>query len=674
MKLYSILIIITFFYSIGSLKAAGQKSFDVNGMDQTIKPGTDFFKYTNGNWCKNNPIPPEYSRYGSFDILQEQNYSNIKGLLESAAADKNAKHGSVAQKIGDFYSTGLDIEKIEKDSWNPIKEDLLRIDQVRNFEQFTQIIISLHKKGIFPLFYFGSAQDEMDSEKIIAMIYQGGLGLGDRDYYLGTDKRSTELRTEYKKYIQNMFQLIEISPEAATRASETIINIETQIATGSRTRLELRDPQKNYNKMTLEELSKIIGKFNFHEYFKLFGVAAEAPINVGQPDFIKNLSMAFESIPLQDWIVYVKWHLINSSAGYLNSKFENERFHFYGTVFSGKEKMKDRWKRVLEATSSAMGEAIGQLYVEKYFPPEAKKRMLELVANLKTALAGRINKLEWMGDATKKEALNKLNKINVKIGYPDIWRDYSLLQISKESYLSNVWAANEFEFKRDLEKIGKPVDRSQWDMTPQTVNAYYSPNMNEIVFPAAILQPPYFNLEADDAINYGAIGTVIGHEITHGFDDQGRQYDKDGNMKDWWTENDAKNFKAHTQVIVDQFNTFVAIDTMHVSGELTLGENIADIGGLTVSYNAYMNSIKNKKVENIDGFTPQQRFFLSYANIWKQNIRDKELMKRIKEDVHSPALFRVNGALPNIPYFYEAFNIKQGDKLFLAPDQRAKIW
>jgi putative endopeptidase len=651
------------------------KAIDKANMDTTIAPGKDFFRYASGNWMKKHPIPAEFSRYGAFEQLEEENQKKLKELFTTAANNKSAAKGSNQQKIGDFYSSGLDTVKIEANSYKPIVEDLANIDKLTNTEELIKYIANMQLSGMSPLFSIYAAPDDKNSNKVIAQFYQGGLGLGDRDYYLNTDARSKTLREEYLKLITKMFEFTGVTPEIAKSNADAIMTLETKIAKVSRTRLELRDPQTNYNKMDLEQLNKLAPNFNWTSYFSTIGISATNELNIGQPNFISGINKLYKEVSLDQWKIYLKWNLINSSADYLSSNFVKENFHFYGTVFSGKEKMKDRWKKVLEETSSSLGEAVGKLYVEKYFPAEAKKKMLDLVNNLKLALKDRIQALEWMSEPTKKLAIEKLEKMNVKVGYPDKWIDYSSVTINRDSYYKNVMAANRFNVKRELNKIGKPVDRSEWGMTPQTVNAYYNPNMNEIVFPAAILQYPFFDLASDDAVNYGAIGVVIGHEMTHGFDDQGRQYDKDGNLVEWWTPEDATKFKEHVQVLVTQFNNYKILDSLHVDGELTLGENIADLGGIMVSYTALQKAMKLKpQTEKIDGFTANQRFFLSFAQIWRCNVRDKESMRRLKEDVHSPAEARVNGALPNVPYFYEAFNIKPGDALYRPEGERAKVW
>jgi len=650
-------------------------AIDIANMDTTVKLGDDFFRYANGNWMKNNPIPAEYSIYGSFEALKEDNNIQLRTIMDDAAADKNAKEGSIKQKIADFYSSGMDSAAIEKSGIKAIQTDLDKIDAVKNTADLINLVAYFHTSGVNQLFYFFAGQDDKNSEKVIAQLYQGGLGLPDRDYYLSKDARSQEIRTEYVKHVGKTFELAGNAKEQADKDAATVMNIETQLAIASLTRLELRDPVKNYNKTDLAGLKKLAPQFEWEKYFAAIGLKATNEINVGQPKFFSDMAKMVASVPVDQWKVYLKWHLIHEASPFLSSAFEKEQFAFYSVVLSGIKEMKPRWKRVLNLTSASLGEAVGQLYVEKYFPAQAKKRMIELVSNLKDALKGRIEKLTWMSDVTKKEAIAKLEKMNIKVGYPDTWRDYSTLKITKDSYFQNIMAASRFEYTRDLNKIGKPVDRTEWGMTPQTVNAYYSPNMNEIVFPAAILQPPFFFMNGDDAVNYGAIGVVIGHEMTHGFDDQGRQFDKDGNLRDWWTKDDAVNFEKQTQVLVDQFNGFKMLDSLHVDGKLTLGENIADMGGITVAYAALQKAMEGKDQKTkIDGFTSDQRFFLAYAQVWRGNTRDKELMRRLKEDVHSPKEARVNGQVYNIPAFYAAFNIKPTDKHYKPENLRPVIW
>ena len=648
---------------------------DAANMDTTVNPGDNFYQYANGAWLKNNPIPGDYSRYGAFEVLGEENYVQLQTIMDEASKDKNAKDGSVKQKIRDFYNTGLDTVKIEKAGFDPIKAALAGIDALKTNEDIQKMVTQQHAVGAYPLFYFTGGADEKNSNMVIAQLYQGGLGLADRDYYLADDARSKEIRAEYLKHVASMFQLIGESTEQAAKSAATVMQIETGLAKVSSTRLELRDPVSNYNKTNLAGVQKLAPTFDWVTYFKGIGLAKTEEINVGQPKFISGMAVLLNSTPVDQWKTYLRWNIVNEAAPFLSADFEKQNFAFYGTVLSGKTQQRPRWKRVLSETSRSLGEAVGQLYVEKYFPPKAKERMVILVDNLKAALKERITGLTWMSDVTKKEAIAKLEKINVKVGYPDKWIDYSSMQVGTNSYYENMMNASRFSVKRDMDKIGKPVDRKEWGMTPQTVNAYYSPNMNEIVFPAAILQPPFFFLDGDDAVNYGAIGVVIGHEMSHGFDDQGRQYDKEGNLRDWWTAEDATKFGTQTKALVTHFDNFKLLDSLNVNGSLTLGENIADLGGVNIAYTALLKAMEGKDMNaKIDGFTSPQRFFLAYAQVWRNNIRDKELMRRLKEDVHSPGEARINGIVYEIPMFYKAFNIKPADKMFISDDKVIKIW
>jgi putative endopeptidase len=650
-------------------------AIDAANMDTTVKAGDDFYRFANGSWLKNNPIPAEYSRYGAFEVLEEENYTQLKTILAEASADKNAATGSVNQKIRDFYNSGMDTVKIEKDGISPLKAELDQIDAFASAADVQKMIIMQHASGNYPLFYLFSSPDEKNSNQVIAMTYQGGLGLPDRDYYLSDDARSKEIRSSYLKHMARMFVLAGSAPEQAAKDADAVMKIETELAKISSTRLELRDPIANYHKTDLAGLQKMAPEMDWKAYFDGINLQATNEINIGQPKFVSGVAKMINTVPVADWKLYFRWDLINSAAASLSSDFDKEHFAFYGTVLSGAKEQRPRWKRMIDQTSGSLGEAVGQLYVQKFFPPEAKKRMVDLVNNLKVSLGERINGLVWMSDVTKKEAQAKLAKINVKIGYPDKWIDYTSLTIGTDSYYANKKSSRQFGVNRDIAKIGKPVDRSEWGMTPQTINAYYSPNMNEIVFPAAILQPPFFFMDADDAVNYGAIGMVISHEMTHGFDDQGRQYDKEGNLHDWWQPEDSKNFEAKTKVLVDQYDSYKILDSLHVDGKLTLGENIADLGGMNVAYNGLQKALNGKnKDEKIDGFTADQRFFLSYAQVWRANIRDEETMRRLKEDVHSPGDARVNAIVYNIPAFYTAFNIQPTDKRFIAAANRADIW
>jgi len=650
------------------------KAIDPANMDLTVKPGNDFYRYVNGNWIKNNPIPPEYSQYGAFTILDEENKKELKALVDKVSSDKNAQPGSISQKIRDFYNSGMDTALIEELGIEAIGKEMDDINRLQTKTDIQRHIAEMQKLGIYPLFYFFADADQKNSSMEIANFYQGGISLPDIEYYLADDSQTKALRNAYVAYVTRMFELAGDEDKIAASKANTVIDIETQLAKTSKTRLERRQAEKNYYKTNLKGLMGISPSIDWEGYFKALGLPDPGDINLSQKDFIAGLSKVMDNFPVEDWKIYLQWNLLNSSANYLNNDFVNEYFDFYGKTLSGQQKIKPRWKRVLGTTSRGLGEAIGQLYVEEYFPPESKKKMTILVENLKKAFAGRIKKLDWMSDDTKQKALEKLDAITVKVGYPDKWKDYSKLTIVPDNYVKNVQNAHKLEFERKLAKIGKPVDKTEWGMTPQTVNAYYNPTNNEIVFPAGILQPPFFNKEADDAVNYGAIGVVIGHEMTHGFDDQGRKYDKDGNLNDWWTPQDAKRFEAKTKKLAAEYDHYTVLDSLHVDGALTMGENIADLGGLNISYDAYHMSLNNTQPGKIDGFTGDQRFYMGFAQVWRQNIRNKEMIRRLKEDVHSPGEARVNVPAFNIDAFLKAFNISPGDKLYIPVDERAYIW
>ena len=653
--------------------AIQEKAVNVSNMDQTIKPGDDFNQYANGGWMKNNPVPDDKTQYGSFTVLYDANQIKLQELVLEAA-EVSAPAGSIAQKIGDFYNSGMDTATINALGIQPIEASLNKIEALTSSDQLLPLVAETHQQGGNPLFYFFGSQDDQNSEMVISNFYQGGLGLPDRDYYTSDDARSEEMRNNYVEHMQRMFELAGEDSTTAKATAVSIMKFETRLAKVSLTRLENRDPFRTYNKMSLAELQKMAPDADWANYFVALGLADPGDINVRQTDFIIEVAKMVKEEDLSVWKNYLKWNQINGSANYLSAEFEKADFDFYGTALRGQKEQRPRWKRVLGNTSGAMGEAIGKLYVEKFFPPEAKERMLKLVGNLRVSLANRIDGLEWMTDSTKALAHAKLDAINVKVGYPDKWVNYDNLKIEEGKYYKNLRSARVFAFNEELLKIGKPYDKTEWGMTPQTVNAYYSPNANEIVFPAAILQPPFFFMDQDDAVNYGAIGVVIGHEMTHGFDDQGRNYDKDGNLNNWWKDNDATAFEEKAKFIIDQFNNYSELDSLHVDGELTLGENIADFGGLNISWDAFQETEQAKTTDKIDGFTPQQRFFLSYAGVWRQNILDKELERRLKEDVHSPGDARVNIPLYNMDVFYEAFGISSEDALYIAPENRAVIW
>ncbi|MBN2348922.1 MAG: M13 family metallopeptidase [Bacteroidales bacterium] len=647
------------------------KAIDPSDMDLTIKPGNDFDNYANGGWKTKHTIPDDKSRYGSFDQLAETGEEQVKVLMEELASIKHEK-GSVAQKVADFYALGMDTVKLEQQGISPLQPYLDKINQISTIDEIQQTIASFHALGLSPLFNFYSAADEKNSEMVITYLAQGGLGMPDRDYYTKDDERSLTIQSAYLNYIEKTFALMG-EPDAKVKAQE-VMKLETRLAKASMTRLEQRDPYKTYHKMDVKGFSAIAPAYDWNTYFETIKLKNPGDVIVSQPDFFTEASAMMKEVSVDTWKTYLKWDLVNSLSNYLSPDFEQLSFDFYGKELSGQIVQRPRWKRVLGTTNRALSEAIGQMYVEKYFPPEAKERMITLVQNLKISLGERIQDLDWMGDTTKVKAIEKLDAMRVKVGYPDKWRNYSALAVDTDAYVLNVLRARSFAFDFDVSKINKPVDKDEWFMPPQMVNAYYNPTMNEIVFPAAILQPPFFYLTGDDAVNYGAIGVVIGHEMSHGFDDQGRNYDKEGNLTDWWTSEDAERFNQRTAVLVDQFNQYVVLDTLRANGKLTLGENIADLGGLNISYQAYKNATSGKQEPSLDGFTPDQRFYLAYAHVWAQNIRDKEILRRTNDDVHSLGHLRVIGPLKNIPEFYAAFDIKEGDPMYLPEDQRAKIW
>jgi len=634
--------------------------------------------YADGGWIKRTEIPPEYSRWGSFNELIEKNNDALHEIVEKAAkSHADPKTAPELQKVGDYYGSGMDEKTIEAMRTKPLNDELKHIDGVKDRQDVLKEIAHLHTLGIGAFFGFGSGQDDKNSAMVISNCVQGGLGMPDRDYYTKTDDASKKLRDQYVEHVAKMLTLLGEPQNAASDHAKKILALETSLAQASRTRVELRDPQKNYNKMSQNDLQALTPDWNWTDYFKEINLTEPGDINVHQPDFFKAANATFANTPIDDWKTYLRWHLINAAASELSKDFVNEDFNFNDATLHGTKQIKPRWKRVVISTDEAIGEALGKLYVADYFPPEAKARALELINNLKAALSDRIKTLEWMDEPTKQEALKKLAAFQVKIGYPDKWRDYSLLKIDKGPFVLNAMRAENFEVNRDLKKIGKPVDRTEWGMTPPTVNAYYNPTMNEIVFPAGILQPPFFNAKADDAVNYGGIGAVIGHEMTHGFDDEGRQYDAVGNLRDWWSPESAAKFKERSQAVVTQYSEYEPLPGMHINGELTQGENIADIGGVKLAYAALQKALdKNPaaRQQKIDGFTPEQRFFLSFATIWKSKQRDEDLKLRLNTDPHSPARYRVNGPLSNLSEFAKAFNIPDNSPMVRPADKRVNIW
>jgi putative endopeptidase len=651
---------------------------DPKNMDTSAKPQDDFFMYANGGWIKNTEIPPEYSRWGSFNQLIEHNNDALHEIAEKAAnTHVDPKLAPETQKVGDYYASGMDEKTIEAMRTKPLAEEFKSIEAIKDRNDLLKEIARLHTIGVPVLFDFDAGQDAKDSTRDIAQAAQGGLGLPDRDYYTKTDEASKKLRDQYVDHVTKMLALLGEPPATAADQARNILALESKLAEASRTRVQLRDPQKNYNKMAQADLQKLTPDWKWSDYFKDIGLMEPGDINVRQPEFFKVADDVFKSTPMDNWKAYLRWHLVNAAAAELSKDFVDEDFNFKERILRGTEKIKPRWKRVVISTDEAIGEALGKLYVAYDFPPQAKARALELVNNLKEALADRIKTLEWMDEPTKQEALKKLAAFTVKIGYPDKWLDYSLLKIDRGPYVLNAIRADHFEVDRDLKKIGKPVDRTDWGMTPPTVNAYYNPNMNEIVFPAGILQPPFFYADADDAVNYGGIGAVIGHEMTHGFDDQGRQFDAVGNLRDWWSPQSAAEFKKRSQAIVQQYNEYEPLPGLHVNGELTQGENIADLGGIKLAYAALQKALdKNPQAreQKIDGLTPEQRFFLSFATIWKSKQRDEDLKLRLNTDPHSPARYRVDGPLSNLSEFQKAFDISDNSPMVRAADKRVNIW
>ena len=647
---------------------------DLANLDTTAMPGTSFYQYACGGWIESHPLTDEYSRFGSFDMLHEKSREQLKELIAELAAKKDNAPGSAAQKVGDLYNIAMDSVKLNKEGAAPIKEEMAAIDALKDKEEIYTYIAESQKKGIRPYFTMFVSADDMNSSMNMVQTYQGGLGMGQRDYYLENDEQTKSIRDKYKEHLVKMFQLAGYDEATAQKAMVAVMNIETRLAKAARSQVELRDPHANYNKMDMETLKKNFPTFNWDAYFTTSGLNDLKEVNIGQPAAMKEVADVINTVPLEDQKFYLQWNLIDAAASFLSDDFVAQNFDFYSRTMSGKKEMQPRWKRAVSTVDGSLGEVVGQMYVEKYFPAAAKERMVKLVGNLRKALGERIQELTWMSDETKAKALEKLAAIYVKVGYPDSWRDYAALEIKNDSYWANILRSNEFEFDYMLTKAGKPVDKTEWLMTPQTVNAYYNPTTNEICFPAGILQYPFFDMNADDAFNYGAIGVVIGHEMTHGFDDQGRQYDKDGNLKDWWTAEDSKNFEERAKVLVDWFDRIEVLPGLHANGQLTLGENIADHGGLQVSFQAFHHAMKDQPLGIVEGFTPEQRFYLAYANVWAGNIRDEQIRLLTQMDVHSLGRWRVNAALPHINGWNEAFGIQEGDPMYLAPEKRASIW
>ena len=646
---------------------------DLANLDTTNLPGTDFYRYACGGWIKNNPLTDEYSQYGSFTVLAENNRKQIQGLIEELAGGQH-QAGSVAQKVGDLYKIAMDSVKLNQEGVKPIEAELKEIAGLKDKKQLYPLLAEMYKKGIASYLALYVGADEMNSNMNAVQIGQYGLSMGDRDYYLLTDEPTTKIREAFKAHVEKMYQLSGFDAATAKKGMEVVMDVETRLAKAFRSRVELRDPHANYNKMSMEDIKKNYPTFDWDSYLNGLDLKDVKEIIVGQPASLEASVKILDTLPLADQALYLQWKLIDAAASFLSDDLREQNFDFYSRTMSGAQEMQPRWKTAVGIVSSTLGEAVGQMYVEKYFPAAAKERMITLVKNLQDALGERIKALEWMGDSTKTKALEKLATFHVKIGYPDKWKDYTSLEIKDDSYWANIERASRWGHAEMVVKAGKPVDKDEWLMTPQTVNAYYNPTTNEICFPAAILQPPFFDMNADDAFNYGAIGVVIGHEMTHGFDDQGRQYDKDGNLKDWWTEEDAKKFDERAQVMVAFFDSIEVAPGVHANGKMTLGENIADHGGLQVAFQAFKKATAQAPLEVKDGFTPEQRFFLAYAGVWANNIRPEAVLQMTKIDVHSLGEWRVNGALPHIGAWYDAFGITDKDPMYVPVEKRVSIW
>ncbi|MFN5345894.1 MAG: M13 family metallopeptidase [Bacteroidota bacterium] len=648
------------------------KGIDYSAIDKSVKPNDDFYHFASGTWLKNNPVPADQSRWGSFDVLADENNKKIRTVIEEVAKDKTAAKGTLRQKLRDFYNLALDSAKADAQGISMIKGDISRISSVATKEDLIVCMAEMGSKGVDNAFGFYVSRDLKNSSKNILYLSQSGLGLPDRDYYLKDDERSVSIRKSYVNHISNMFNLLSYSE--SNKVAESILALETKIANISMSRVDMRDEEKTYNPKSIGELASMSPAFNWQLYMKTNKIPFSDMIVVNQLDYFSGFSDVFQNTDLATWKDYLIWKYISGFAGQLSSDFVNESFNFNGKILNGTQVMRPRWKRAVSACDGSIGEIVGQLYIQKYFSPDLKVKVNAMVKNILATYKVRITKLDWMSDSTKAKAQEKLAKFNTKLGYPDKWRDYSKLDVKDDSYVLNVQRAEAFGYREMIDKLGKPVDKSEWQMLPHQVNAYYDPTLNEIVFPAAIMQPPFYYPGADDATNYGALGAVIGHEITHGFDDQGCKYDGNGNMLNWWGEKDKIQFDDRAKTLVDCFNKYEALPGAFVNGELTIGENIADLGGLSTAYYALQMANEGKKPLTIQGFTDEQRFFLAFAQVWKQNIKDEMLRKRLLTDVHSPANFRVLGTLSNMTEFYKAFGVKDGDKMYRSDSERAKIW
>ncbi len=641
-------------------------------MDQSVKPGDNFYEYANGAWVKNNPVPNSKTRWGSFDELREESLVRLRTLLDYASA--NAAKEPKMQKIGDFYTSGMDSAGLEKLGYQPIQADLDRIATVSSTQTLLTEMAYERSHGVAaPLIALFIGPDRKNVSQYIPQLGQGGTTLPDRDYYLKKDARSTEVRAAYRKHLKNMFMLIGKSEADATRSADAVFRIETALAQAQQSRVEMRDPYKTYNKFAWKDLSATTPSIDWKWLAEQMDVRGVDSLVVSNPGFLKSVDLLLTALSMDDWKAYLQWNVVRGAAPWLSNAFVEESFSF-NRVLSGQKEQTPRWQRVSGLIDGTLGDQLGALYVEKYFTPAAKQRMQDLVNNLQQTFADRINHLDWMTAETKQKAAEKLQAFMKKIGYPDKWKDYSSITITNNNLLTNIRGCGVYAYNENVHQLGKPVDRTRWTMTPPTINAYYNPSNNEIVFPAGILQFPFFDFDADDAVNYGGIGAVIGHEMTHGFDDQGRQFAADGNLRDWWTKADADKFKTRADEVVSQYNGFTVLDTLHVNGRLTLGENLADLGGLSIAYEAFTKTQQFKEGKKIDGFTPAQRFFLSWAQIWRSNTLPQTAAQLILTDPHSPGMYRCNAPITNIDAWYAAFDIKEGDKMYKPADKRTRIW
>jgi len=665
------------FLALAALAQSGGKGrgFDTARMDREAAACNDFYQFANGNWLKTTEIPAAFSSWGSFNILAENNRNTLRAILEESAKNTKAKAGTNEQKVGDFYATCMDEAKREAEGAKPLAPYLARIDKVKDLKSLQDEITYFHRSGLPMLFGFGAVPDFKNSSMVNGFAGQGGLSLPNKDYYSKTDEKSVKLRADFVQHMTNVFQLLGDSAEQAAKNAQTVMSIETRLAQNSCGPVELRDPSTQYHMLSTKDLDNLTPHFSWGAYFAGLGLPTQLSINMAHPEFFQAADKMLTEVPVADWKTYMRWNLVNAAAGALSSKFETENFNFFGKTLSGRKEQYPTWRRCTSAADANLGEALGQVYVARAFTPESKARMQTMIGNLIAAFRARVEKADWMGDATRKAALAKLAAFKQKIGYPDKWIDYSRLNISRDSYAANVIRASEFAQARDLAKIGKPVDRTEWGMTPPTVNAYNNSLMNEIVFPAGILQPPFFNPDADDAINYGGIGAVIGHEITHGFDDQGAKFDLEGNLKDWWTAADLKNFESRSECVVKQFDAFEVEPGLRMTGKLVSGESIADLGGLTVAYEAFQKSLEGKpRPASIDGLTPEQRFFLGWAQVWSAKYTPEIARLITQSDPHPLSRFRVNGPLSNMPQFAEAFQCKVGDAMVRPKEERCQVW